>query len=81
MESVFSGELGRECQVAAACRPMIGCRSRSYGFQLVAGQLDCHRSSCSSRMAPMRRAMASSVGKMSEDLGSAPEFAEATEMP
>ena len=29
----------------------------------------------------MRRAMASSVGKMSEDLGSAPEFAEATEMP
>ena len=41
MESVFSGELGRECQVAAACRLMIGCRSRSYGFQLVAGQLDC----------------------------------------
>ena len=41
MEFAFSGELGRECQVAAACRPMIGCRSRSYGFQLVAGQLDC----------------------------------------
>ena len=42
MESVFSGELGRECQVAAACRLTIGRRSKEPRFPAhVAGPLDC----------------------------------------